>query len=211
MIAVCKRHGIVKCHHCNPRIELNQVVGQCESCKNSLPFCTCKKESPYQLTKEDKDKWDKVIDELNKQPIQFLSVWDTNKVIEFVNWYIDLKDLGENNKLENKTIVESFLDGDSVDVWKNIKSIPEIFSFLRKNFTYDNENEVFQSKKRRLGAGTGDDSSLFIASNSSGTLIWWRSNRGEEDTIFDGKEIKTEEEFNQVFELLGIKEVLKWT
>jgi len=23
--AVCKRHGIVACHQCNPRIELNQV------------------------------------------------------------------------------------------------------------------------------------------------------------------------------------------
>ena len=90
------------------------------------------------------------------------------------------------------------------------KIIPEIFSFLRKNFTYDNENEVFQSKKRRLGAGTGDDSSLFIVSNSSGTTIWWKENRGFETTIFDGKELKTEEEFNQVFELLGIKEILKW-
>lgn len=89
--------------------------------------------------------------------------------------------------------------------------IPEIFSFLRKNFTYDNENEVFQSKKRRLCAGTGDDSSLFIASNSSGTTIWWKENRGFETTIFDGKELKTEEEFNQIFELLGIKTLLKWT
>lgn len=209
MIGVCKRHGIAKCHQCNPRVELNQVVGQCQNCKNTLPFCTCKKESPYKLTKEEKDKWDKISDELNKQPIQFLSVWHTNKVIEFVNWYIDLKNLGENNRLENKTIVESFLDGDSVDVWKGIKSFPEIFSFLRKNFTYDDEDEVFQSKKRRLGVGTGDDSSLFIASDSSRTLIWWRSNRGEEDTIFDGKELKTEEEFNQVFDLLGIKEILK--
>ena len=71
--------------------------------------------------------------------------------------------------------------------------------------------KFFSQKKRRLGAGTGDDSSLFVASDSSGTVIWWRSNRGEEDTIFDGKELKTEEEFNQVFELLGIKEILKWT
>lgn len=210
IVAVCKSHGLVKCHQCNPRIELNQVIGQCQSCRNNLPFCTCKKENPYQLTKEEKDKWDKVLEELNNQPIQFLSVWNTNKVIDFVNWYIDLKQLGENNKLENSTIIESFLDGDSVDMWKNIKSIPEIFSFLRKNFTYDNENEVFQSKKRRLSVGTGDDSSLFIASNSSGTTIWWKENRGFETTIFDGKELKTEEEFNQIFELLGIKTLLKW-
>lgn len=205
--AVCKRHGLVACHQCSPPTKLNQVIGQCSKCRNSLPFCTCK----YELTKEENDKWNKILKELNNQPIQFLTVWNTNKVIDFVNWYIDLKELGENNKLENKTIVESFLDGDSVDVWKKIKSIPEIFSFLRKNFTYDSKNEIFQSKKRRLGAGTGCDSSLFISSDSGGTLIWWRSNRGEEDTIFDGKELKTEEEFNQIFELLGIKEILKWT
>ena len=209
IVAVCKRHGIVACHQCNPRIELNMSVGQCQSCKNSLPFCTCKKENPYQLTKEEQENIkniDNAFDKLFKE-----SKWDTKQVIDFVNWYIDLKELGENNKLENFTIIESFLDGDSVDVWKNIKSIPEIFSFLRKNFTYDNENQVFQSKKRRLGAGTGDDSSLFIASCGFGTTIWWRDNTGFETTIFDGKELKTEEEFNQVFELLGIKEILKWT
>lgn len=207
--AVCKRHGIVRCHQCNPRIDLNQVVGQCQSCKNSLPFCTCKKENPYQLTKEEQENIkniDNTFDKLFKE-----SMWSTKKVIEFVNWYMDLKGLGENNKLENFTIIESFLDGDSVDMWKNIKSFPEIFSFLRKNFTYDSTDEVFQSKKRRMGLGSGDDSSLFISSDSRGTLIWWRSNRGEEDTIFDGKELKTEKEFNQVFELLDIKTLLKWT
>lgn len=192
----------------NKLTELNQVVGQCQSCKNQLIFCKCKKGNPYQMTKEEEENIKNInnpFDKLFKE-----SLWSTKKVIEFVNWYIDLKELGENNKLENITIVESFLDGDSIDVCKNIKSIPEIFSFLRKNFTYDNENEVFQSKKRRLGAGTGDDSSLFISSDSGGTLIWWRSNRGEEDTIFDGKELKTEKEFNQIFELLDIKTILKW-
>lgn len=208
MIAVCKRHGIVKCHQCNPRIELNQVVGQCQSCKNSLPFCTCKKDNPYQLTKEEKENIKNIDNAFNKLFKE--SMWSTKRVIEFVNWYIDLKELGENNKLENFTIIESFLDGDSVDVRKNIKSIPEIFTFLRKNFTYDNENEVFQSKKRKLGVGSGDDSSLFIASNGSGTTVWWKENRGFETTIFDGKELKTEEEFNQVFELLEIPKLLKW-
>jgi hypothetical protein len=143
------------------------VVGQCQSCKNTLPFCICKKENTYQLTKEEKENIkniDNAFDKLFKE-----SLWSTKKVIEFVNWYIDLKELGENNKLENFTIIESFLDGESVDVWK---PIPEIFSFLRKNFTYNNVDEVFQSKKRKLGAGTGDDSSLFITTDSSGTLIW---------------------------------------
>jgi len=210
IVAVCKRHGLVACHQCNPRIELNMSVGQCQSCRNSLPFCTCKKENPYQLTKEEKDRWDKVLEELNNQPIQFLSVWTTNKVIDFVNWYIDLKELGENNKLENKTIVESFLAGDSVDVWKNIKSIPEIFSFLEDRFVWDNKHEAFKSKKKSLGCSTGDDRSLFIIVDESGTLIYWRSNRGQEDTIFDGKELKTEEDFNRVFELLEVNKILKW-
>ena len=188
--AVCKRHGLVNCHQCSPRIPFNQISTK--------------------WTKEEMDKWKKAIEELNKQPMEFVPTWNTDKVIEFVNWYIDLKNLGENNKLENKTIIDSFLDGDSVDVWKNIKSIPEIFGFLRKNFTYDNEDEVFQSKKRRLGASVADDSSLFISSCGFGTTIWWRNKRGQEDTIFDGKELKTEEEFNQIFEFLGIKEILRW-
>jgi hypothetical protein len=97
------------------------------------------------------------------------------------------------------------MNEDYIDVWNNV---PEELSFLRKNFTYDNEEEVFKSKKKRLGAATGDDSSLFIASNKSGTMIWWKDNRGFETTIFDGKKLKTEEEFNQVFELL---EISKWT
>lgn len=204
MIAsVCKRHGSVACAQCSPKIELNQIsiVGQCQGCKNSLAFCNCRN---YQLSEAQIGKWNKALKELNRQPIQFMSVWHTDKVIDFVNWYIDLKELGENNKLENKTIIESFLNGDSVDVWKNI---PEIFSFLRKSFTYDSEEEVFQSKKQKIGAGSGNDSSLFIASSNSGTVIWWKNNIREEGIIFDGKELKTEEEFNKVFQLLDI---LKW-
>lgn len=54
----------------------------------------------------------------SSQPIQFLNVWHTNKVIDFINWYVDLKGLGENNKLENQTIIDSFLRGDKAEVWK---------------------------------------------------------------------------------------------
>jgi len=32
-------------------------------------------------------------------------------VIDFVNWYIDLHELGTRFKLENKTIIESFKNG----------------------------------------------------------------------------------------------------
>lgn len=75
----------------------------------------------HELTKEDKDKWNKAFEEMNKQPIQFTPFWDTNKVIDFVNWYIDLKGLGENNKLENQSIIDSFLRGDKVEAWKNLQ------------------------------------------------------------------------------------------
>lgn len=188
--AVCKRHGLVACHQCSPRIPFNQIST----------------ENPHKWTKEDKDKWDKVIDELNKQPIQFLSVWNTDKVIEFVNWYVDLKDLGENNKLENKTIIDSFLDGDSVNDWK----FPQKYSFLEDRFVWDSEEEVFKSKNKWRGLGSGDDKTLYIYSDEFCTNVWWKENRGFETTIFDGKELKTEEEFNQLFEFLGIKEILKW-
>ena len=136
--------------------------------------------------------------------------WNTNKVIDFVNWYIDLKDLGENIKLENETIIESFLDGDSVDVWKNIKLFPKHYSFLEDRFVWDEKYDALKSKKKQLGCSSGDDRNLCMIVGIGGTLIWWRNSRGQEETIFDGKELKTEKEFNQVFELLEIDKILKW-
>jgi len=72
----------------------------------------------YEWTEEDKERWNKALVEFHKQPLQFIPTWDTNKVIDFVNWYIELKGLGENNKLENQSIVDSFLRGENIDVWK---------------------------------------------------------------------------------------------
>jgi hypothetical protein len=34
--------------------------------------------------------------------------WDDDKVIDFVNWYIELHKLDFRYKLENRTIIESF-------------------------------------------------------------------------------------------------------
>lgn len=87
---------------------------------------------------------------------------------------------------------------------------PPQYKFLEDKFTYDSKDRAFKSKRKRLGAGNGDDLSLFLSVDSGGTLIWWKENRGSEDVIFDGRELKTEEEFNQVFELLGLKTLLKW-
>lgn len=44
--------------------------------------------------------------------------WTEDKVIDFINWYIDLHDLGLNYKLENEDIIKSFKRGDSPSVWK---------------------------------------------------------------------------------------------
>lgn len=35
-------------------------------------------------------------------------IWDENKVIDFVNWYIRLHNLGINYELENRTIIRQF-------------------------------------------------------------------------------------------------------
>ena len=43
--------------------------------------------------------------------------WTDDKVIEFVNWYIDLHKLDVRYKLENLTILESFKKGDDFKVW----------------------------------------------------------------------------------------------
>ena len=87
---------------------------------------------------------------------------------------------------------------------------PQKYTFLEDRFVLDSEEEVFKSKSKWRGLGAGDDKTLYIYTDEFCTNIWWKENRGYETTIFDGKELKTEEEFNQVFELLGIKEILKW-
>ena len=87
---------------------------------------------------------------------------------------------------------------------------PESYKFLENNFTYNHETQCFKSKRKQLGGSTGDDRSLFIDNTGRSCLIYWVNNRGQEDTIFDGKELKTEKEFNQVFELLEINKILKW-
>lgn len=83
------------------------------------------------------------------------------------------------------------------------------YYFLLDRFTWDKDEEEFVSKKKWLGAGTGDDSTLRIFNTDTGTIIYWRENRGYETTIFDGKKL-TEEELELLFELLEIKKYLKW-
>lgn len=48
------------------------------------------------------------------------SFWDDDKVIDFINWYLELHNLDFRYTLENKTIIESFKNGDDVSKWKEI-------------------------------------------------------------------------------------------
>ena len=43
--------------------------------------------------------------------------WDDDKVIDFVNWYIELHKLDFRYTLENRTIIDSFKNGDNATDW----------------------------------------------------------------------------------------------
>lgn len=77
--------------------------------------------------------------------------------------------------------------------------------FLKENFNYVPRKGIYESKKKTLGLSTGDDKNLMIDLSDRSTLIWWRENRGTEDIIFEGRKLKTEEEFKQVFDFLGLE------
>jgi hypothetical protein len=114
------------------------IALKCKKC-GVIGSCICNF-TKYELTKEEKDKLDKALEEMNNQPIQFLSTWHTNKVIDFVNWYIELKGLGENNKLENQSIVDSFLRGEKVEVWKEVNT-----EFKEQCFTKPQEQKFISN------------------------------------------------------------------
>jgi hypothetical protein len=83
------------------------------------------------------------------------------------------------------------------------------YYYLLNRFTWDKEAEEFVSKRKWLGAGTGDDATLRIYPSEEGTIIYWRQNRGFEQTIFDGRYL-SEEEMEKVFELLEINKYIRW-
>jgi len=55
-------------------------------------------------------------EELN-QPSCGSAFWNDNKVIEFVNWYLELHKLDFRYTLENRIIIESFKNGDDATKW----------------------------------------------------------------------------------------------
>lgn len=52
--------------------------------------------------------------------------WTDNKVIDFVNWYINLHKLPFRYTLENQTIIDSFKNGDDFSKWHQNESLSEL-------------------------------------------------------------------------------------
>jgi len=58
---------------------------------------------------------------MNKKPYH----WTNDKVIDFVNWFLDLHKLSHRYRLENQTIIESFKNGDDFKIWHRSNMIDE--------------------------------------------------------------------------------------
>lgn len=52
-------------------------------------------------------------------------VWDKDKVIDFVNWFIHLKRFDVRHELENQEVIDSFLRGDDYRLWWDKEGQPE--------------------------------------------------------------------------------------
>lgn len=83
----------------------------------------------------------------------------------------------------------------------------DIDKYMNVDFTkvYDG---LYNSRNKWLGAGTGDDKSLYVDITGRDTLIYWVENRGFEMTIFEGRELKSIEEFELLFDFLDIKKFI---
>lgn len=83
---------------------------------------------------------------------------------------------------------------------KDIESLG--FEFIEKN-----GDLLFKSIKTYRGLSTGDDSKIWISyyPKNQWTLIYKRSNRGEEDDLFYGV-IKNKSELKKILKQLNVKE-----
>jgi hypothetical protein len=63
--------------------------------------------------------------------------WTNEKVIDFVNWFLDLHRLPDRCKLENMTILDSFKNGDDFKLW-------------HKNSIEMDENYILEQTKNML-------------------------------------------------------------
>ncbi len=72
--------------------------------------------------------------------------WNDDKVIDFVNWYVELKKLGFNYTLENMSIIDSFKNGDKPSDWhindKSNKIIETVLDDTPTVYLMDIDNEA---------------------------------------------------------------------
>lgn len=91
--------------------------------------------------------------------------WDDNKVIDFVNWYLELHNLPFQYTLENITIIDSFKNGDNVSLWKNSKlkelsnESTDLKSRVDESFY---ESEAFSNYMKKHPEAKGIDAIQFL-------------------------------------------------
>jgi len=78
--------------------------------ENALSYKNCEG-----LIEEDSRLEDAVLHAINEALNQ--ESWSDDKVIDFVNWYIEVHQLDFIYTLENRNIIESFKNGDDASKW----------------------------------------------------------------------------------------------
>ena len=80
----------------------------------------------------------------------------------------------------------------------------------------NDEGNTYKSLKKQRGLGTGDDKTLFVyhdvfENNRKEVIIkthiWWRENRGDEITVFEGS-IKNMLEFKKILEQIHASNII---
>jgi len=124
--------GEEKCREC---IYLNEI-GNCWAIKGKADITNklcdfspiVDKEQPSKESQKEKNL--KILDEMANQDALLRDMeepqgadWNTDKVIDFVNWYLRLCKVITNNncrfELENQSIIDSFFNGDDYKLWWN--------------------------------------------------------------------------------------------
>lgn len=83
--------------------------------------------------------------------------WTNEKVIDFVNWFINLNRLPDRYKLENLTILDSFKRGDDFKLWHK-----NLIERDKNTILSETRNLLMELNKRLEKVGTDFDWNEFI-------------------------------------------------
>lgn len=115
---------------------------------------------------------------------------------------------------------EEFYDGEYIKcIYKDQKNKLElILNYLKPRVKYLDKDDIedlgfiykkediFKLPKTFRGLSTGDDKKLFLYHNKTNVCIWFRENRGSEDTLFKGS-IKNKSALKVLLKQLNINYV----